>query len=88
MISPGCRQKFVTPGLRFYPDRAVRQHSQAGREDFMDNQREPPSTSRVREPLRRDYGQLDLQRLLSFYLACIEEEDLRSLTLRLSQLHH
>lgn len=36
---------------------------------------------------KRDYTEQDLQRLLNFYLACIEEEDLRSLTLRLSQLH-
>lgn len=36
---------------------------------------------------KNDYTEQDLQRLLNFYLACIEEEDLRSLTLRLSQLH-
>lgn len=36
---------------------------------------------------KHDYTEQDLQRLLNFYLACIEEEDLRSLTLRLSQLH-
>lgn len=29
----------------------------------------------------------DFKRLITFYLACIEEEDLRSLTFRLSQLH-
>jgi len=45
-------------------------------------------TYRNRKALKRDYDEQDLKRLLSFYLACIEEEDLRSLTLRLSQLHH
>ena len=45
-------------------------------------------TYRIRKALQRDYNEQDLQRLLGFYLACIEEEDLRSLTLRLSQLHH
>ncbi len=32
-------------------------------------------------------NQEDLKRLINFYLACIGEEDLRSLTFRLSQLH-
>ena len=45
-------------------------------------------TYRNRKALKRDYDEQDLKRLLSFYLACIEEEDLRSLTLRLSKLHH
>jgi len=54
----------------------------------MDNGHEQTNVRRTRKPLERDYGRQDLQRLLSFYLACIEEEDLRSLTLRLSQLHH
>lgn len=54
----------------------------------MDNGREETTVRQARKPLTRDYGKQDLQHLLSFYLACIEEEDLRSLTLRLSQLHH
>lgn len=34
---------------------------------------------------RHQFGEEDLKRLLSYYLECIEEEDLRSLTLRISQ---
>lgn len=44
-------------------------------------------TNRIRQTSQNDYGRQDLQCLLSFYLACIEDEDLRSLTLRLNQLH-
>lgn len=54
----------------------------------MDDDHEQTRVKQARKSLGRDYGQQDLQRLLSFYLSCIEEEDLRSLTLRLSQLHH
>lgn len=54
----------------------------------MSNGHKQTRVKQGRESLGRDYESQDLQRLLNFYLACIEEEDLRSLTLRLSQLHH
>ena len=37
--------------------------------------------------LQREYDEKDLERLINFYLACIEEEDLRSLTFPLSHYH-
>lgn len=45
------------------------------------------SSTATQKTIRKDYSERDLQHLFSFYLECVEEEDLRSLTLRISQLH-
>ncbi len=48
---------------------------------------EERSTSALIRSLQREYDEKDLGRLINFYLACIEEEDLRSLTFPLSHYH-